>query len=300
MPKKPTQLDLTTLLESWRLALRAQKKSPHTIESYCTGVTLYIRWCELAGHTPRIDRTFTQLFVAGLLEQGLADTTAYNRHNAVRLFTKWLVAEGELTADPLAGLAAPALDEKLTDPLTPDQQRALIQSCTGRDFMARRDEAIVRFMLQTMARAREVVGMLTAETHIADGTALLRGKGGRERLVPFGPATALAIDRYLRIRRTHRLADSPKLWLGGKGRTFDYAGLYYSLNRRAEQAGIPDFHPHQLRHTGADRWLDLGGSEGGLMTVGGWTTDRVMRRYIKRRSAVRALKEAQALNLDEF
>ena len=52
-----------------------------------------------------------------------------------------------------------------------------------------------------------------------------RGKGGKGRVVPFGPQTARALDRYLRLRRAHRLAGTPALWLGERGRGFSYYGL---------------------------------------------------------------------------
>ena len=61
------------------------------------------------------------------------------------------------------------------------------------------------------------------------------------------------------------------MWLGARGSVLAYAGLYDALARRANEAGVPDFHPHKLRHTAAHRWLSKGGSEGGLMSVAGWS-----------------------------
>jgi len=73
-------------------------------------------------------------------------------------------------------------------------------------------------MLETGARAGEVVALAVDDVNLAAGTAIVRrGKGGKGRSVPFGPQTARAIDRYLRVRRTHRLAKSPALWLGDRG-----------------------------------------------------------------------------------
>ena len=89
--------------------------------------------------------------------------------------------------------------------------------------------------------------------------------------MPFGDATAKALDRYVRSRRSHRLADSPVLWLGDRGKGFTYYALYSALRARAEAGGVEGFHPHRLRHTGAHRWSEQGGSESGLMTVAGWS-----------------------------
>ena len=292
--------DVTELLDSWKLDLTTQKKSPHTIGSYLDGVTAYLRFCDRTGRPRVMDKTAVKLFIAGLLEQKAADSTAYSRYTSCRIFAKWLVSDGELAQDPLAGMKPPAIDEQLVDPLTDDEIKAMVKACQGNAFTDRRDEAIIRFMVESAARAREVARMLKAEVKPIEGTAVIRGKGGKERLVPFGPHTARAVDRYLRLRRAHPLADTDRLWLGGKGRTFDYPGLYYALGQRAAAAGVEDFHPHRLRHTGADRWLAAGGTEGGLMTVAGWDSEAMLRRYTKRRSAIRAIEEAQRLNLGDF
>jgi site-specific recombinase XerD len=84
-----------------------------------------------------------------------------------------------------------------------------------------------------------------------------RGKGGKGRLAPFGPQTARAIDRYLRARRTHRLADTAALWPGDRGKSLEYYGLHSALKYRAGLAGLPKFHPHLLRGTPRRRvgWL---------------------------------------------
>jgi integrase/recombinase XerD len=128
-----------------------------------------------------------------------------------------------------------------------------------------------------------------------------RGKGGKGRIAPFGPQTGMAIDRYIRARRSHRMADGPKLWLGADNwRDFNYFGLRHALERRAQAAGIADFHPHMMRHTAATRWLRAGGSEGGLMAVAGWSTRDMIDRYTGASASERAAAEARKLNLGDF
>jgi integrase len=143
--------------------------------------------------------------------------------------------------------------------------------------------------------------MGVADVDVIAGTATIRkGKGGKGRVVPFGPQTGRAIDRYMRLRRTHRLADTPALWLGVRGKDFGYHGLYEALKRRAQAAGIADFHPHLSRHTAAQRWLSAGGSEGSLMTVAGWSRREMLDRYTRATAAERAAEEARRLNLGDL
>lgn len=294
-------LDLAALLPSWELHLRAERKSPQTVKSYGDGVRRFCSWSAGAGRPAALDRTSVNAFVAALLDAGAEPSTARARQLALRRFPAWLLEEGEIDTDPLLGLRAPKLDAKIVEPLTAEQITALAAACAGKDMRDRRDEALVRLMIETGARAGEVVALRVEDIDLAAGTAVLRrGKGGRGRVVPFGAQTSRALDRYLRIRRTHRLAGTPALWLGDRGKEFSYDGLHKTLGERARAAGIDDFRPHRLRHTAAHRWLAAGGSEGGLMAVAGWTRPDMLLRYTRAQASARAAAEARVLNLGDF
>lgn len=293
--------DLRDLLPSWELALRAERKSPATVKSYGDGVRAFITWAESNNVEPVLTKTNVTAFTADLLDAGREAATVRARQLGVRRFSAWLTEEGELADDPLLGVKSPKLDSKVVEPLSDDQVRALIKACSGRELRERRDEAIIRFMIETGARAGETVAIGVDDLNLQNGTAIVRrGKGGKGRSVPYGPQTARALDRYMRLRRKHRLAGSPALWLGDRGKPFNYDGLHAALRHRAKLAGISGFHPHLLRHTAAHRWLAAGGSEGGLMAVAGWSQPDMLMRYTKARASQRAADEARALNLGDL
>lgn len=299
--REPPALDLAALLPSWELALRAERKSAQTIKSYGDGVRSFLRWCDTEGRSPALDRELVKGWVAALLEAGAEPATARARQLGLRRFSVWLEEEGEIDSDPLLGLKAPKLDSKVTDSLTDAQLGKLIKACGGKEFRDRRDEAIVRLMAETGMRAGEVLGLTVDDVDLIRGlVSVRRGKGGKGRVAPFGPTTGRAIDRYVRARRTHRLAETPPLWLGDRGKNLEYHGLRDTLRYRAELAGIKGFHPHLLRHTAASRWLAAGGSEGGLMAVAGWSTRDMIDRYTRSTAAERAAAEARGLNLGEL
>lgn len=300
--------DLEGLSASWLLSLRADRKSPQTIKAYSDGVRFYRSWCAGQGADPLV-RSSLREWVAELLEAGAQPSTARARQLAVRRFTAWLAEEGEIPADPFLGVKAPKLDSKVIEPLSDDELRALLRACAppkgatpAETLRHRRDEAILRFMLETGTRAGEVVALGVDDVDLVAGTAVVRrGKGGKGRLLPFGPHAALALDRYKRLRSGHRLAStSPDLWLGDRGKRFTYDALHKSLAERARVAGIVGFHPHKMRHTAAHRWLAAGGSETGLMAVAGWTRPDMLMRYTKARASARAAEEARGLNLGEL
>jgi site-specific recombinase XerD len=301
MPTPRPSPDLAELLPSWELHLRAERKSPATLRVYVGGARHFLGWCERIGTQAQLDRATVTAYIADLLDRGAEGNSAKIRQQALRRFAAWLVEEGELDADPLAGLKPPRVDSKVTPVLSAQQLRALLAACQGPTFTHRRDEALVRLMAETGLRAGEAVGLAVDDVDVRAGTAVVRrGKGGKGRMVPFGPQTARALDRYLRLRRTHRLADTPALWLGARSKTLGYSGLHQALGIRAAQAGIAGFHPHVLRHTAAHRWLAAGGTEGGLMAVAGWSRRDMLDRYAAATAAERAADEARRLGLGDL
>lgn len=292
-------------LASWQLALRAENKSPLTVRCYTDGARRYLAWCATHDHPP-MSRASLNGWISHMLDARAAPATARIRQQAVRRFAGWLTAGGELPADPFPGVKAPRVDPPVVEPLTDAELRALLIACTGSGsgiaaeaaLHDRRDEVIIRLMLETAIRSGEVV---TLEVGDVDLTRCLvtirRGKGGRGRVIPIGPATNEALRRYLTLRAQHPLAASPDLWLGSRGRRFGYEGLGRALRRRAKRAGIADFRPHRLRHTAAHRWLSRGGSESGLMAIAGWTRTDMPVRYTRARASERAAEEAWRLNL---
>lgn len=301
MAKKPAGPDLRDLLPSWILSLRAERKSPATVKSYTTGIDGFLDWADAAGVPAVLDKPTVNAFSSHLLDAGREASTVRSRQLAVRRYSAWLADEEEIPRDELLGIKPAKLDTKVIEPLTSAQIKALLKVCAGPDLRSRRDEALIRFMVETGTRAGECAALLKDDVNLLEGTAVVRrGKGGKGRIVPFGSQTARALDRYRRQRSQHVLADQPEFWLGERGKRFSYDALHKALTGRAAAAGVPNFHPHLLRHTAAHRWLAAGGSEGGLMAVAGWTRPDMLQRYTRARASERAATEARNLNLGDL
>jgi integrase/recombinase XerD len=293
--------DLASLLDSWLLHLRAERKSPKTVKVYGDGVRRFLAWCRASDSDALLDRPTVNAFITDLLDNGAEPATARSRHLSLKRFSAWLTEEEEIPRDELFGSKPPKLDVKVVPVLTEEQLTKLLKVCAGKDFRDVRDTAIVRLMIETGARAGEVIAMTLDDIDLTRGSAVVRrGKGGKGRRIPIGPQASRSIDRYLRARRSHRLAGTATLWLGDRGKRFGYDGLHKALRWRAQLAGIDGFHPHVLRHTAASRWLAAGGSEGGLMAVAGWSRRDMIDRYTKHTSEARAAEEARRLGLGDL
>jgi site-specific recombinase XerD len=268
----------TDLARSFVRHLRAENKSAGTIENYLEAIK------QLTSFLAAQDRMVTQArredieaFLVSLLERWSAGT-AVNRYRALRVFYGWLIEEGEIRRNPMTRMKPPAASERRVPVVSDDELRRLLAACAGTSFPCRRDTAIVMLMIDSGARRAEVVGLRVVDLDFDYEVARVLGKGQRERALPFGRKTAVALDRYLRVRTKHPHAASEQLWLGKKGPLTDY-GLNQMIRRRGQQAGIEGLHPHRLRHTFAHSWLAQGGGEVDLMRIAGWRSRIMLQRY---------------------
>lgn len=282
---------LRALITSWTLALDAENKSPKTIGGYGDSLELLARWLEEEGHPVVPEDISTEVLRTWLVElkETRSASTSRTRWNGLRSFFAWAAEEGEIPANPMAFVKAPALEEKVVEFLNVDQLKAVIAACDGPLLVDRRDQALILLYADTGARLSEVAVARLDELDLRARTLLIMGKGRRERVLPFGARTARALDRYLRVRGRQPFAEGPWLWLSGKdGRGMTANGVHQMLKRRGAAAGVPGLHAHMFRHGFADAWLRSGGSEGDLMELAGWRSRQMVTRYAAATRAERA------------
>jgi site-specific recombinase XerD len=235
----------------------------------------------------------------------LAPATVSNRYRAISSFVNWMYRRDEFAGpSPMAQVPAPALVETAVEVYGLEDLQALIAVCgTGknRSFLDVRDEAILRVFCEAGSRRGETAGVLVRDVNCRKKELRFEGwttQGNRERNVYFGNKTRLSLERYLHIRPKHRHADLPQLWLAPKG-ALTKGGLYQMIRRRGAQAGLA-LHPHQLRHSFANLYLEQGGLPENLKEIGGWESDAAMKIYTRHRAAQRAKAEHEALGLGEL
>jgi site-specific recombinase XerD len=267
---------LAQLVSSWQRSLRVRNRSPRTIESYVETVTQFAAWANLMDPTEATPGLISDWLVE-LLETRSAATAAL-RYRSLKVFYTWLVDEEEMDHSPMRKLKAPSVPEKPVPVLAPADVRTLLDTAKGRDFVDRRDTAIIRLFYDTGMRRAEMAGIHLSDVDDENEVVIVTGKGNRLRACPYGAKTGQALDRYLRVRSRHAQARLDALWLGQRG-ALQAEGLRQMLDRRAEAAGIGHIHAHQFRHSFAHEWRAAGGGDDDLMRLTGWRSREMLHRY---------------------
>jgi site-specific recombinase XerD len=287
---------LQDLQRSFLRHLRAEGRSPNTLRLYGQAVTFFSRWLESEGRTPTID----ELNRAAIREwlAVLSDThepgTVKVRYRGLHRFCSWLVDEDELGSNPMASLSPPTLKMKPVPVISDDELTALLKACAGREFADRRDEALIRLLLDCGVRISEACGLRVDDLDLDQGMAIVLGKGRKRRAIYFSARTVRALDRYVRMRAAHRWAHLDALFLTQRG-TLSADGARDRVKIRAQLAGIDHVNPHRFRHTFAHDFLMSGGQERDLKRLAGWSSDVMLERYGASAADARAKAAAQRL-----
>jgi integrase/recombinase XerD len=166
-----------------------------------------------------------------------------------------------VTTDVAARVKPPRPAQRLPKALPLDQiERILEAAGSAGTALATRDRALLELLYGTGARISEVVGLDLDDLDLEAGTVFLRGKGGKQRIVPVGSFALAAARDYLAVARP-ALASSatPAIFLNSRGGRLSRQSAWAVLSRTAERAGISaDVSPHTLRHSFATHLLDGG------------------------------------------
>jgi site-specific recombinase XerD len=287
---------LDDLHRSFARHLRAEGASDRTITIYGQAITFFGRWLVEQGREPTIDelnRAAIREWLAQLADVHEASTVK-TRYRGLYRFCRWLVDEEELSEHPMSTLKPPQPKAKPVPVLTDAELAALLKACAGKDLSHRRDEAMIRLLLDCGIRVSELCGLSVHDVELDQGMAIVRGKGNKIRPVYFGARTARAVDRYLRMRARHRWAHLDALMLTQRG-PMSPDGARERLNVLGALAGIDDLHPHRFRHTFAHDYLMAGGQERDLKRLAGWSSDVMLERYGASAADARAKAAAQRM-----
>jgi site-specific recombinase XerD len=290
---------LESLRGSFNRSLRVEGKADRTLVLYGQSVTYFSRWLADRGQpadVSSLNRDTVLEWLDSLRGRDLTTGTVRTRWRGLRRFTNWLLAEDILRTDPLAGIVIDKPEPPPVPILTDDELVALVGACKGKTFVDRRDEAVIRLLIDCGLRVSELTGIDLEHLDLDAESVVVTGKGARLRAAYFGAKTGQALDRYIRERARHPHTSSAALFLGQRGR-FTPDGVRERLKVRADMAGLDPatVHPHRFRHTNAHDFLLAGGQERDLKRLMGWRSDSMLERYGASAADHRAREAARRL-----
>jgi len=247
--------------------LRAERGlASSTVEAYARDLRRYAtylaeRGLDLADVTPED----VEGFVVWLRESRRPDATPYAERSlgrtvvAVRGLHRFLRVDGGAASDPAAGVAAPSSGRSLPKALSEDDVVRLLDAPPSSTPAGLRDRAALELLYGAGLRISEVTGLDVDDVDLVDRMVLVRGKGDRQRIVPFGAPAADAVERWLTSGRPALAPRVPALVLNLRGGRLSRQGLWQAIRDHAGRADIrAHVTPHTLRHSFATHLLDGG------------------------------------------
>jgi integrase/recombinase XerC len=242
--------------------LKRNNASPHTVKSYESDLRQFLDYFSPPGAEPPAPAEFDVLkireWLASLYDHKLTAVSIRRKLAALRVFFRFLVREGLAPLNTPRLLRTPRAPKKLPDVMTTEQANALLDGAAAgkleRPYPAR-DLAILELLYGSGLRVSELVALNLDDIDRAERWLRVRGKGRKERQVPFGGKAAGALERYLAGRVSRETA----VFLNHRGSRLTDRGVRGIIKLYATLiAGDSSLHPHSFRHAFATHLLSDG------------------------------------------
>jgi integrase/recombinase XerC len=243
-------------------SLRERNASPHTIKAYTGDLDNFATYIG-----PRdwrhIDHVTIRGFLSHLYEKGLGKTSVARSLAAVRSLYRWLAQEGVAEQNPAALVSTPKLPKKLPRVPTIEEMNTVLDGPMPEvAAFPERDRLMFELLYGCGIRNSELVGIDLDDIRLSNEAILIRGKGKKERYVPFGDSVKSALAAYLPLRQqtlAERKKNTNALLINRRGGRLTTRSAGRIVKKIAVAKGLPpDVHPHTLRHAFGTHMLEEG------------------------------------------
>jgi integrase/recombinase XerC len=241
--------------------LRRRNASAHTIESYGSDLAQFLQYFSPPGAEPPLPDEFDQWqireWLGHLYEEELSAVSVRRKLSAVRSLFRFLVREGRMKANPARLARMPKAPKKLPQVPSAERVNSLVDGIAAekleRPYPAR-DLALFELLYGCGLRVSELCGLDLTDLDREERWLRVRGKGRKERQVPYPGKAAAALERYLGERQSQ--PGEPALFVNFRGRRLTTRGAHGIVKFYAVYvAGDPSLHPHSFRHAYATHLL---------------------------------------------
>ncbi|MDH7453162.1 tyrosine recombinase XerC [Luteimonas composti] len=241
-----------------------RRVSPHTLDGYRRDLEALSAWARAHGGVLGLGEADIRAFIAAEHRRGLSPKSLQRRLSAVRSFYQWQLKHGRIAANPAGGVRAPKAPRKLPQVLDADEAKALVEVPTDVP-LGLRDRAMLELFYSSGLRLSELCALRWRDLQLDEGLVAVRGKGGRERIVPVGSFARQALREW---RADNRGADEAPVFPGRGGGPISPRAIQIRMRQLAQRQGLfKRVHPHLLRHSFASHVLESSGDLRGVQEL---------------------------------
>lgn len=233
----------------------------NSIQSYSRDLIRFFNFLDRKGLSPLdVTRDHITDYTASLGGE-LSVRSIARGLSALKMFFRFLTAEGKIEDSPARLLESMKLPQKLPEVLTRDEVDLLLSQPDGSTSLGQRDKAMLELLYATGLRVSELIGLNIIGINLEAGYVRTMGKGSKERMVPMGERAMEALQSYIYEGRKGLLKgmNSRFIFLNSRGKALSRQGFWKIIKRYGIIAGIRKrITPHILRHSFASHLLEGG------------------------------------------
>lgn len=240
--------------------------SDNTTAAYRNDLGQFMTWLEEShpelARWPEVHLDVVTSYVDHLKQQSYTASSVARKAAAIKSFFHFLLARGQIKADPTAKLESPKVKKRLPQTLTEEEVQRLLDTPSQKSSPKNlRDKALLHVLYATGMRVTEVVTLEVQDARLDVGILMCPTKDGKPRELPLDEETRQIIADYLENGRPHLMKskDVDALFLNHRGQQLTRQGLWLIIKAYANQANLGDkVTPHTLRHSFAAHQLESG------------------------------------------
>jgi integrase/recombinase XerC len=259
----PCMPELAPQIDRFLDELRRENASAHTVRNYASDLAQFLEYFTIQDKplVEEIDGLAVREWLGHLYKQELTAVSMRRKLAAVRSFFKFLLRDGVVAINVARLVHTPKAPKTVPSVMTAEQTNTIVEGVAADKFerpYPARDLAIFEFLYGCGLRISELVGLNIDDFDFSERWILVRGKGRKERQVPFGGKAAEALEKYLPLRKPAQGAERV-LFLNHHGRRLTARGAHGIVKFYGRMiTGDSSLHPHSLRHAYATHLLSDG------------------------------------------
>jgi len=259
---KQARTTVEKAVDQFLRSLRERNASPHTIKAYTGDLDNFATYVGPRDWR-KIDHVTIRGFLSHLYEKGLSKTSVARSLAAVRSLYRWLAQEGVVEQNPATLVSTPKLPKKLPRVPSIEEMNGVLDGPMPEvAAFPERDHIMFELLYGCGIRNSELIGINLDDIRVSNEAILIRGKGKKERYVPFGDSVRRALAVYLPIRQqtlAARKKTTNALLINQRGGQLTARSVGRIIKKIAVAKGLPpDVHPHTLRHAFGTHMLEEG------------------------------------------